>query len=470
MRFGVGHIRVASAPAGPSGVNVLRYQAGMLRNPLATYSALQQKYGDVVSMPLRRNHMFFLLNRPEYAEHVLVRHQDRYVKGFMYRPLKAFLGDGLLTAEGSVWQRHRGLAQPVFNQRHVQSFAPAIVDATLDRVAQWEHGTTIDIADEMRKLAIDVIGRVLFGVDLSRDAASIGRAEMRLQRSIAVHAAATLPMSLSPERLRAVAARILPGLNRAACTLESLTARIIDRRIGAPGHAPGDLLDLLLGRAQDDDALSRAEIEDEVKTLLIAGHETTTNALTWTLILLSQNPSACEQLLAEVDEVSGGRDPHVFEVDSLPWTQAVISEALRLYPPACYLTRDALQSDNISGIPISAGDTIGLSPYLLHRHPEFWPEPEKFDPQRFLTNRTATHPRSAYLPFGGGRRICLGASLAQLELTLVLAVLSRFVRVDLVPAAPVRARADVTLHPAGPVVATVISRLDASATAMARQM
>lgn len=148
----------------------------------------------------------------------------------------------------------------------------------------------------------------------------------------------------------------------------------------------------------------------------------------------------------------------------------MISEALRLYPPACYLTRDALQSDNISGIPISAGDTIGLSPYLLHRHPEFWPKPEKFDPQRFLTNRTATHPRSAYLPFGGGRRICLGASLAQLELTLVLAVLSRFVRVDLVPAAPVRARADVTLHPAGPVVATVISRLDASATAMARQM
>jgi cytochrome P450 len=455
MRRALGDIRTAPVPPGPSGVNVLRYWAQMVRDPLATYGALRREYGDTVRMPLSRRRNFFLLDRPEYVEHVLVRHQARYVRSFTYRPLKAFLGDGLLTSEGAVWERHRGLVQPVFSHRHVQSFAPAIVEATRNRVAQWAPGVTIDIAAEMSTLTMDVIGRVLFGTDMSGDAAPLRRAETRLQSSTALHAAAILQMSFSPERLRSVATRIAPGLGRATQTLESVTARIIDTRIRAPHGEPSDLLDVLLAAGHDEQPLSRAEIEDEIMTLVVAGHESTTNALTFTLALLSQNPAAYERVIAEVDDVLGGRDPQAPDVDALPWTQAVVSEALRLYPPAVYVVRDAVQDDDISGVPVSAGDTIGLSPYLLHRHPEFWSNPETFDPHRFLPGSAPTRPRYAYLPFGGGRRICVGATLAQLELTLALAVLSQTVRIDLVPTAPLRARAYVTLHPVGPVVATV---------------
>lgn len=454
MRRG-GDIRTAPVPPGPSGMSVLRYLAHMWRDPLATYGVLRREYGDTVRMPLSRNRNFYLLNRPEYVEHVLVRHQDRYVRSFTYRPLKAFLGDGLLTAEGAVWQRHRGLVQPMFSHRHVQSFAPAIVDATRNRLARWAPGATINIGAEMSTLTMDVIGRVLFGTDLSGDAAPVSRAESRLQSSMALHAAAIFPMSLSPERLRSIATRIVPGLGRASQTLESVAARIIDTRICAPHDGPSDLLDLLLAAEHEAQPLSRAEIQDEVMTLVVTGHESATNALAFTLALLSKNPAAYERVIAEVDDVLGGRDPQAPDVDALPWTQAVVSEALRLYPPACYVVRDAAQDDDISGIPVSAGDTIGLSPYLLHRHPEFWSDPETFDPHRFFPGSASTRPRYAYLPFGAGRRICVGAGLAQLELTLVLAVLSQSVRVEPVSTAPLRARAYVTLHPVGPVLATV---------------
>ncbi|MDT5367101.1 MAG: enediyne biosynthesis protein, partial [Mycobacterium sp.] len=171
----------AFVPPGPSGRRALRYWAQMLHDPLATYGALRREYGDAVRLPLGGKRSFFMLSRPEHAEHVLVQHQDRYVKAFTYRPLKAFLGDGLLTSEGVVWQRHRRLVQPVFSHRHVQSFAPAIVAAARRRAAQWTPGAGVDVAAEMRTLTMDVTGRVLFGTDLAGDAEPVGRAVSRLQ-------------------------------------------------------------------------------------------------------------------------------------------------------------------------------------------------------------------------------------------------------------------------------------------------
>jgi cytochrome P450 len=430
-----------------------RHWAQMLRDPLATYGALQCEYGDAVRIPLSRKRSFHLLSRPEHAEHVLVQHQDRYERPFTYRPLKAFLGNGLLTAEGATWQRHRRLVQPTFSHRNIQAFAPAIVAAARKRFDQWTPGATVDVAAEMRTLTIDVIGRVLFGTDLAGDAEPVGRAVTRLQSSMTV--AAVLPAFLPSERLRAAAARIMPGCGQASQTLESLITRIVDARIGAPHDEPSDLLDLLLAAGHYEQPLSRAEIQDEVMTLVCAGRETTANALTWALALLSRYPAAHERLVTEVDDVLGGRDPQAADVDALPWAQSVVSETMRLYPPVWHVERDAVQDDDISGVPVSVGDTIGISPYLLHRHPEFWPNPDKFDPQRFLPDSASTRPRYAYLPFGAGRRICVGAGLAQMEVTLAVAVLAQSARVELVPTAPLRARADVTLHPAGPVLATV---------------
>jgi cytochrome P450 len=441
-------------PPSVTGARALLYWTQMLADPLATYCTLWRKYGDAVRLPFSPKRQFFLLTRPEYAEHVLVSHQDRYQKGFTYRPFKAFLGDGLLTKEGAVWQRDRRLVQPMFSHRHVQSFTPAVVAATRNRVAQWAPGTTIDIAAEMRALTMEFIGRVLFETDLSGDAESIGRAVTLLQRSMAV--AAIIPTSMPPERLRAAATRIVPGLGQAWRTLHSLIAKIIDVRINAPHDQPRDLLDVLLA-GRDEQPLSRTEIQAEAMTYVCAGYETTANTLVWTLTLLSRYPAAYQRLVAEVDDVLGGRDPQASDIEALPWAQAVLSESMRLCPPAWHLERDAVHDDNIAGISVSPGDTIGISPYLLHRHPEFWPNPEGFDPQRFLQDCASTRPRYAYLPFGGGRRICVGAGLANIEVTLALVVLAQSARVDLVQTAPLRARADVTLHPRGPVFATVTS-------------
>jgi cytochrome P450 len=443
----------AFVPPGPSGRRAVRYWAQMLHDPLATYGALRREYGDAVRLPLGGKRAFFMLSRPEHAEHVLVAHQDRYVKAFTYRPLKAFLGDGLLTSEGAVWQRHRRLVQPVFSHRHVQSFAPAIVAAARRRAAQWTPGGGVDVAAEMRTLTMDVTGRVLFGTDLASDAEPVGRAVSRLQGAMVF--ASMMPGFVSPQRVRSMASRVVPGVARSAETLESLVTRIIDDRIAAPHVEPTDLLDLLVAAGQDEQPLCRDEIQDEVTTLVLAGHETTANALTWALTLLSRYPAARDRLAAEVEEVLGDRDPDASDVNALPWTQAVVSETMRLYPPAWTVERDAVRDDNIAGIRVAAGDTVGISAYLIHRHPEFWPNPEGFDPRRFCTDTAANRPRYAFIPFGGGRRICVGAGLAQLEATLALAVLAQSARLDLAPTAPLRARADVTLHPRGPVVATV---------------
>jgi cytochrome P450 len=429
----------------------LRYWAQMFRDPLAAYGALYRRYGDAVRIPLTRKHKVFVLSRPEHAEHVLVQHQDRYVKAFTYRPLKAFLGDGLLTAEGAVWQRHRRLVQPVFSHRHVQSFAPAIVEAARKRFAGWAPGATIDVAAEMRTLTMDVIGRVLFGTDLAGDAEPVGRAVSLLQGSMML--ASIMPTFLPPERVRTVAERVVPSMGRASETLESLVTRIIDDRIATPHDNPSDLLDLLVAAGQDEQPLRRDEIQDEVMTLVLAGHETTANTLSWALTLLSRYPAARDRMAAEVGEVLGDRDPRADDVDALQWTQAVVNETMRLYPPAWTVERDAVEDDCVAGIRVAAGDTVAISPYLLHRHPEFWPNPQGFDPRRFLADKP--RPRYAFMPFGGGRRICVGAGLAQLEATLALAVLTQTALVDLLPTASLRARADVTLHPRGPVLATV---------------
>jgi cytochrome P450 len=432
----------------------------MFRDPLATYGELSRRYGDTVRIPLTAKRTFYLLSRPEHFEHVLVQHQDRYVKAFTYRPLKAFLGDGLLTAEGTTWQRHRRLVQPVFSHRHVQAFGPAVVEAARNRVAQWAPGSTIDVATEMRTLTMEVIGRVLFGIDLAGEAEPVGNAVSRLQASMAL--ATLMPPFLSPERGKAVATRIFPALGRAAHTLESLVVKIIDERIAAPHAEPTDLLDLLLAAGQDEQPLSRSEIQDEVMTLVLAGHETTANLLTWAVTLLSRYPATRDRLAVELDDVLGDRDPQASDVDDLHWTQAVVNETMRLYPPAWTVERDATEDDDIAGVKIAAGNTIGLPAYLLHRHPEFWPNPEGFDPRRFLADADKARLKHAFMPFGGGRRICVGASLAQMEATLALSVLAKSVSLDLVATAPLTARADVTLHPAGPVVATVGAPVPAS--------
>jgi cytochrome P450 len=438
----------------PSAKDVARLWAVVLRDPLTGYDTLRREYGDAVRLPYTRRRAFYLLSRPEYAEHVLVSHQDRYVKAFTYRPLRAFLGEGLLTSEGESWQRHRRLVQPVFSHRRIQAFAPQMVAAARARTAAWRPGATIDAACEMRTLTMDVVGRVLFGTDLAAAAEPTGSAVSKLQDAVMV--AMLLPTG-SAERTRSMATK-LPGIGTAAQTLEDLVRGMTERRMAAPHETPTDLLDLIIAAGADQQPLSPAEIRDELMTLVLAGHETTANSLTWTLTLLSRFPAARERLAAEVDEVLAGRDAEASDVEKLVWTQAVLNEALRLYPPAWTIERDAVVSDDVAGVPVPAGCTVAISPYLIHRHPEFWSNPEGFDPERFLPQRSADRRKYAFVPFGGGRRICVGAGFAQLEAALALATIAQTRVLDLVPGTSLRPKAGVTMHPRGPVPMAVSSR------------
>ncbi|MGP4029987.1 cytochrome P450 [Actinomadura sp. 3N407] len=426
--------------AGPGAVEAARWWMRMMRDPLATYGALGRRYGDTVRVPFGVGRALYVLSRPEHAEHVLVANQDNYVKAFTYRPLRAVIGEGLLTSEGDTWRRHRRVVGPVFAQRHVVGFAPQIVETAVAAVERWPDGVMLDAAGELRRLTLDVVGRALFGSELAGEAGRTGRSLETLQRGAVI--GTFLPGATAKRGLY----QRVPGLGGAIGQLDGLVQRVIR------GSSGGELLNLL----REGGEFSDAELRDEVLTLLLAGHETTAASLAWTFVLLSRYPAARERLEGEVDEVLGGRDPRADDVDRLPWTRAVLSEAMRIYPPAWTIERDAVDGDDIAGVRVPAGSTIAVPPYLLHRNTDIWPNPEGFQPERFMGEQQ--RHRYAYLPFGGGRRICVGAGFAMLEAILVLATVSRTHRLDLAPGVPVRGRAEITLRPAGPVPMRVSRR------------
>ncbi|MGH3345027.1 MAG: cytochrome P450 [Carbonactinosporaceae bacterium] len=457
---------VAHTAPGPRGLEALRVVSALSRRPLAAMSALMRGYGDAVQVPLAPRRAFYLLSHPEHAEHVLVAQQGNYGKAFTYRPLRAMLGTGLLTSDGERWQAHRRLIQPLFAQRHVVSFAPDMVAATRRTLDRWDtlpEGAHIDVSAQISGLTLDVVGRALFGTDLRAEATRMAGALAVLQR--AAVAAAFHPLTMASPRLIKPVLAAHRGYPASMRTLESTVGGIIDRRRAASrvdGTAPRDLLDLLLQGGEGGAGLSDQEIRDEVATFVLAGHETTANALIWTLVLLSAFPAARARLEDEVDAVPSpssvssspsptleGTGATADDTDALPWTRAVISEAMRLYPPAWTIEREALGDDEVGGIRLPAGSTVAVPPYLIHRNPAVWPNPEGFDPGRFLGQPPDGRHRYAFLPFGGGRRGCVGASFALLEGTLVLAMLARRYRLDLLPGRRPVPEPNITLRPHG---------------------
>ena len=449
------------AVPGPHGGQVATVLASLARDPLGGYVRLAARYGDTVRFPYSPGSGFYLLSRPEHAEHVLAANQDNYVKAFTYRPLRALIGDGLLTSEGDRWRQHRRLIQPLFSRRHVTTFAPAMTDAARRLTARWDKipdGTVINIAAQMSAVALDIVGRALFGSDLSGDAGPMGRAMDAGQRVAMLATFVPLPWGpRSARALKAVARRV----GHTPEGIEGPVGRIVSGRRAAArdagSHAgdasAGDLLDVLLAaRAPDGSPLTDTEICDEVATFMLAGHETTANTMSWALALLSAYPSARHRLEAEVDSVLGDRGPEASDADKLPWTRAVVAEAMRLYPPAWTIERNALADDEVAGTVVPAGSLVAIPPYLIHRHPEFWPDPAGFDPRRFLADGAEPgggHPRHrySYIPFGGGRRACVGTSFAELETVLVLAAIAREYRLELTVRGIPAPSANITLRP-----------------------
>jgi enediyne biosynthesis protein E7 len=451
---------------GPGGGSAARILAQVVRNPLRPYLEMSARYGDAVRMPIAPKTSFYLLSRPEHAEHVLAANQDNYVKAFTYRPLRALIGNGLLTSEGEDWRRHRRLIQPAFSRRDVLALGPAMTEAAQRMLKRWDgtsDGAVIDVAAQMSALTLDVAGRALFSTDLTGDAEQMRRAMGAGQRVAMV--ATLLPLSYGPWSTRAVKA----VARRAGHTegIEGPVGRLMAARrasgqltaaggsAGSPAQAspdgePGpehrDLLDILMtARNPDGSAFTDAEIADEVSTFMLAGHETTANTLSWSLALLAAYPAARSRLEHEVDSVLGGRAPASADAARLEWTTAVISEAMRIYPPAWTIERDAIADDDVAGVPVPAGSLVAVPPYLVHRHPEFWPDPAGFDPDRFSPG--AQRHRYAYIPFGGGKRACIGQSFAELETVLVLASIAQRFRLELTASGIPQPAANITLRP-----------------------
>ncbi len=443
---------------GPRGRLLLGNMHHIRRRPLEFYTSLRRQYGDVVRFRTTGPFNAFLLSHPDDVEYVLRKNARNYPKEeFVNAKLKLFLGEGLLTSEGEFWLRQRRLAQPAFHRQRLAALATLMTDATGAMLARWEpdagSGRPLDVADEMAHLTLGIVGRALLGVDLSEKAGALGRAfEVALEH---VNHRSTHMLAV-PERIPTPRNRRFLMARR---KLDEAVYRIIAERRRS-GEDTGDLLSMLLAARDEEtgEGMSDQQLRDEVVTILIAGYETTADALAWTWYLLGAHPETRARLRAELAAVLAGRVPTVEDLPQLPYTRMVLQEAMRLYPPAWGLLRQAREDDEIRGYRIPARVRIVISQYVVHRHPGFWEEPERFDPERFAPGRVASRPPFAYFPFGGGQRMCIGNNFAMMEAQLILATVAQRYRLDLVPGHPVEPEPLITLRPRHGVLVTLHDR------------
>lgn len=395
-----------------------------------------------------------LMNRPADLATVLAEQADAFEKSPLSRRyLRLLFGNGIFVTEDAPHRRHRKLMAPAFQHRQIANYASVMAAHAETMQHHWQDGMEVDLAQEMMRLTLWVAGSTLFTIDLLQAADEIGAVVTDLTRLGSEVANRPIPIPLhwpTPRnrRLRAAIAR-----------MDALIYGMIAERRGTD-HDPGDVLSMLLHARDDADGsgLSDQEIRDELITLLIAGHETAAMGLTWTWYLLMQHPRVYAQIRAEVDRVLGGRTPTVADVAQLPVTLRVFKEALRLYPPSWLIMRQARRAVTVGAYHLPDGMRVAISPYTLHRNPEHFPDPERFDPDRWTPENEANIPRYAYLPFGAGPHICIGNHFAMLEAQLVLATLVQRVTFELVPGQVIEPEPLITLRPKNGIRAIVRRR------------
>lgn len=445
----------AKRPAAPvpraRPVSFLRVLWELRQNPIAAFG--EGAYRLPLVHLTSRIRDFLLVNEPGAIRHVLLDNAANYIKSDQVQRLtRPALGNGLLNAEGASWRFQRRTAAPMFQLRHVESFAPAMSAAAADMLSRWDtlcDGATIDVADEMMRLAYDIISRTVFSGDVTMDYARMSKALLTYLETLGridMLGLLGLPRWVpTPDRLRAE-----PALRYFRREMEALIERRKALLARDAASAPNDLLTLLL-TAHDPEGgtlFSAREVFDNAMTFVFAGHETTANALAWTLYLLSQFPDADARLANEavgVDEaaLAAGALPE------LPFTLAVLEEAMRLYPPAPFISREAVAADVVGHVAIRPRTSVLISTWILHRHRLLWERADEFDPTRFLAPQRDTIPRFAYLPFGAGPRICIGMSFAMQEAMIVLTAVARRFRLELVEEHAVEPLARITLRPKG---------------------
>lgn len=434
----------------------------MRQQPLAAYLALRDRYGDVVRLQSRPQPLY-LLSHPDAVQHVLRDHASNYRKGRLFEPIATLQGQGLLTSEGTLWRQQRRLLQPAFHPRHIALSSAIMVEEAQEVAQGWRQaartGQPLDVNAWMHRLTFRVVGRALLG--LSPEALDhLGRHLQTLAGPLMRH------FSLGRQRWRRLS--WLPTarrrrVHRAVAAYNTVVQHLIDSRRQAMRDSATPATDVLarLIAAHDDSAastMSAQQLRDEVITLIGAGVETTALALSWTWYLLAVHPEVAHSVQAEFEAVLAGRPPGPDDLPQLPYSRMVLDETLRLYPPSALLPRQANADDLLGGFRIPRDAIVMLSQYVTHRHPDFWPEPERFGPERFTPDRVAARHRYAYFPFGAGPRGCIGKPFALLEMHLVLATLAPRYTLHLIPERPVTPVLATTLRPHRGLWMTVLER------------
>jgi cytochrome P450 len=425
------------------------------RSPIEFLTRAAQEYGDVVYFRFGPQPVFFL-NHPDLIREVLVTHDQKFMKGRGLERAKRLLGEGLLTSEGVFHRRQRRLAQPAFHRQRMQAYGTTMTRYAEDLQRSWKDGAVLEIDQEMMRLTLSIVAKTLFDTELSGEAEEIGDA---LTTAIGLWRRMMLPFAEYLERLPLPSNR---KFEKARQQLDAMIYRIIEQR-RRDGTDHGDLLSMLLS-AQDCEAdgsrMTDVQLRDELMTLFLAGHETTANALTWTWYLLSLHARVESKLHAELDDVLKGQVPTIGQLPHLRYAEQVLSESMRLYPPAWIIGRRALQDCELPSCRIPAGALVLLCQYLMHRDERFFPDPSRFDPERWTPKAKATRPKFSYFPFGGGSRQCIGESFAWMEGLLVIATLAQRWRLRVVPGHPVALQPLVTLRPKHGMRMTVHRRKD----------
>ena len=429
----------------------------MRADPLGLLLRARSTLGDLVKMHLGP-YPIYMLFRPEHVEHVLQKNPANYLKDG-YEHLEPMVGNGLLSSEGELWRRQRRLIQPAFHKKRLDGMARIMTDATEAMLARWRDGLrrggpqggVLDANREMSRLTLEIVGRTLFGSALGGEA-SRGEEALSLVFRLGFDRAGRfvqVPFGIpTPKNLR---------YRKGIRDMDEIVGSLLEaRRNAVPrgGDDPmgGDLLDMLLAAHGTDDGITEKQLRDEILTIMGAGYETTARALCWTFYLLDAHPEAARKLRTELNGVLAGRTPTVEDLPRLSYTRMVLQESMRLFPPVWGLSRRLREADEVGGARIPKGNRVIISAYVTHRHPDLWPEPEKFDPERFsdatLMDRPPRDmPRYAYFPFSGGPRQCVGVNFAAMEATLLLATIAQSFELSVIPGHHIEPEPSFTLRP-----------------------
>ena len=421
------------------------------RDPLTFLPHVARTYGDLARLSFGQQRVY-VISRPEWIEDVLVNSASRFGKGVALERARRVLGNGLLTSGGAEHLRQRRLIQPLFHRQHVQGFANSMVK----HASRWTNavtpGSDMDMTAQMGALTLAIVGETLFSSDVQDDANEVRTA---MNDAVAGFALAFVPMV---ERLEKLPLPIFRRMREARTRLDQVIRKVIAKRREAedPSH---DLISMLLAARDPENphavGMSDEQIRDEAITIFLAGHETTANAMAWTWHLLGSAPDAEARLHSELDHVLGGRVPTAEDVPRLEWTRAVVSESMRLWPPAWTMGRRVLQAHSIGGYTLEPRSLVIMSQWVVHHDPRWWDRPDAFAPERWLSplddarGKPAPRPKYAYFPFGGGSRVCIGESFAWTEAILLLATIAQRWRFRPVPGSTPEAEPRITLRPKG---------------------